>query len=174
MPKIAFRVLLYSSLALALLFSCDLPTDSNSEGSGNGSGDGQSISFVSDGELYVFTENLGAGYTAAEDESCVVGSDAFGAGAQNGVQIYFPGNDTGTFTDPPDSPDPDSGLPWLGILIESAYYAWEDGKGCWFVIDVTAYGSIGGRIEGTFSGELADGDTIIEVTDGAFSVMRYE
>ena len=166
-----------SSVAMALLLSCDLTTNSDSSsdrsGDGNGSGDGPSISYVAGGQQYDFTANLAAGYDSTENETCVVGSDYPGASAQNAVHVYFPGNAAGTFTGPP-HPDPTTGLPRIGILIDSLeYYGWEDGQGCCFAVNVTAYGPVGGRIEGTFSGTLADDGTTIEVTNGAFSVMRY-
>lgn len=173
MRKTLFRVLVISSVAVALLLSCDLTTNSDGSGDGNGSGDGPSISYVAGGQQYVFTENLAAGYDSTENETCVVGSDAAGALAQNAIHIYFPGNAAGTFTGPPD-PDPTTGVPRIGILIDSLeYYGWKDGEGCWFTINVTTYGPVGGRIEGTFSGELVDGADRIQVTDGTFSVMRY-
>ncbi|MFP4011910.1 MAG: hypothetical protein ACLFUM_09420 [Spirochaetaceae bacterium] len=174
MQKIVFRVLVTFSLASALLFSCDLTTNSDGSGSGSGTGDGQSISFVAGGQRYIFTEYLAAEYEPTDDETCVVGSDYLGASAENGIDIYFPGNAAGTFTDPPDDPDPHTGRPWLGILIDTSdYYAWEENEGCWFTIDVTAYGPVGGRIEGTFSGDLTDEDgNKIEVRGGTFSVTR--
>ncbi|MFP4705724.1 MAG: hypothetical protein ACLFMV_13035 [Spirochaetaceae bacterium] len=182
MQKIVFRVLVTFSLASALLLSCDSPTGSNSDGSGSGSGtgdgsgngSGQSISYVAGGQQYVFTENLGAQYKPISDETCVIGSDFPGASAENGIDIYFRGNAAGTFIGPPDDLDPYIGRPWLGILIDTlTYYAWEDDVGCWFTIDVTAYGPVGGRIEGTFSGDLTDEDgNKIEVRGGTFSVTR--
>ncbi|MGM0675400.1 MAG: hypothetical protein ACQETQ_11945 [Spirochaetota bacterium] len=178
MQKRAFRVLVVvAAVTFALLPSCDTATnsDSSSDSGSDGTGAGPGISYVAGGQQYVFTENLAAGYTPAEDETCVVGSDYPGASAHNAVHIYFPGNAAGTFSGPPD-PDPTTGLPRIGILIDSTeYYGWQDGKGCWFTIEATTYGPVGGRIEGTFSGKLFDtaGDTTIELTDGAFSVRRY-
>ena len=174
MRKTMLRVLMISTLAMALLPSCDTATNSDSSSDGSGTGGGQSISFFAGTQQYVYTENLAAGYTPGDDETCVVGSDAAGALAENAIHIYFSGNAAGTFTGPPD-PDPATGLPRIGILIDaSEYYAWEDGEGCWFSIDVSTYGPVGGRIEGTFAGELVDGSSRIQLTDGTFSVMRYE
>lgn len=165
MRKIALQLLLAAFLTLALLPSCNSEMGIDSDGLG----DGQGISFVVGTEQYVFTENLGAGYTIDDDLTCVVASDAVGASAENAIHIYFPGNDADIFTGPPDSSD----LPRIGILLDSLYYTWEDDKGCSFSINVTAYGPVGALIEGTFSGELVDGDEKIKVTDGVFSVMRH-
>ena len=167
MRKIVLHVVLTAVVALTLLLSCDVGTNPDSEELG----DGQGISFVIGTEQYVFTDNQAAGYTPEDDVSCVVASDEVGAAAENAIHIYFPGKTTGTFTDPPDS---STGLPQIGILLDLIYYTWDDGKGCWFSIEVNSYGPVGGRIEGTFSGDLIDGDEKKEVRDGVFSVMRYE
>lgn len=171
MHKIVLRVSLAAVVALACLLSCEAGTDPGSEEPGDGSGAGQSIAFAVGTQQYVFTDNLAAGYTPGDNATCVVASDAAGALAENAIHIYFPGNAAGTFNDPPDST---TDLPRIGILFDSiAYYAWESGQGCWFIIEVTAYGPVGGRIEGTFSGELVDGAERIQVSDGVFSVMRH-
>ncbi|MFW6207478.1 MAG: hypothetical protein ACOC7X_02150 [Spirochaetota bacterium] len=167
MHKIALRVALAAIVALVLLLSCEAGTDPGSDGAGGE----QIVSFVVESQQYVFTDNLSAGYTPADNTTCVVASDAVGAMAENAFHLYFPGDSAGTFTDPPDS---NTDLPRIGILIDSiAYYTWEAGQGCWFLIDVSAYGPVGGRIEGTFSGELIDGAERIQVSDGVFSVIRY-
>jgi len=168
MRKTILHVVLTAVVALALLLSCDVGTNPDSEELG----DGQGIFFVIGTEQYVFTDNLAAGYTPEDDVTCVVASNEVGALAENAIHIYFPGNTTGTFTDPPDAT---TEVPRIGILLDASYYyTWEEGKGCWFSIEVNSYGTVGGRIEGTFSGDLIDGDEIKEIRDGVFSVMRYE
>lgn len=165
MRKIVFRVVLTAFLAVSLLLSCNHPSDPGSDGLG----DGQGISFVIETDRYVFTDNLSSGYKPADDETCVIASDEVGTSAANAIHIYFPGNTAGTFTDPP---DPGTGLPQIGVLLNSLeYYTWEEG--CWFSIEVSSYGPVGGRIEGTFSGELIDGSEKKEIKDGIFSVTRY-
>lgn len=164
MHKIVLRVLLVVVVALPCLLSCEAGTDP-------GSGDEQGISFAVGTRQYVYTDNLAAGYTPGDNATCVVASDAAGALAENAIHIYFPGNAAGTFTDPI---DPGTELPRIGILFDSIeYYKWESGQGCWFIIEVTAYGPVGGRIEGTFSGELIAGTEKIQVSDGVFSVMLH-
>ena len=171
MHKIILRVSLAAVVALVYLLSCETGTDPGSGEVGDGSEAGQSITFVVETQQYIFTDNLSAGYTPGDNTTCVVASDAAGALAEKAIHIYFPGNATGTFSDPPDT---NTDLPRIGILFDSiSYYEWESGQGCWFIIDVTTYGPVGGRIEGTFSGELIDGAECIQVSDGVFSVMRY-
>ena len=167
MRKTILHVVLTAVVALALLLSCDVGTNPDSEELGGEQG----ISFAIGTEQYVFTDNLAAGYTPEDDETCVVASDEVGASAENAIHIYFPGNTAGTFTDPPDAT---TEVPRIGVLLDTLYYyTWEDGKGCWFSIEVTTYGPVGGRIEGTFSGDLIDGDEIKAVRNGVFSIMRY-
>lgn len=167
MHKTVLRVLLAVVVALVFLLSCVAGTDPGFDGTGGE----QSISFVVGTRQYVFADNLAAGYTPGDNSTCVVASDAAGALAENAIHIYFPGKAAGTFNDPPDS---NTDLPRIGILFDSiAYYAWEAGQGCWFIIEVSSYGPVGGCIEGTFSGELVDGADMIQVSDGVFSVMRH-
>lgn len=161
---------------LAMVSGCswlDLLSDASRDVGGNGGGGSSSdfISFSIGPASHLHTANIGAGYDPDDDSTCIVGSDAMGQMAQNAIHIYFPGDSTGTFASPPGTPE--IGVFWIGILIDYEYYEWRDGD-CSFTINVTTYGPVGGRIEGTFSGTLKnDSDDTIVVTNGQFSVTRY-
>ena len=171
MNRTILRTALTAALASVLLLACVDATNPGGSGPSLSGGDA-GISFKIGTNEHGFTEFVTGAYTPAENSTCVVGSDAVGFTATKAIHIYFPGSTTGTFTDPPDT---GTDLPKIGILIDFIYYEWEADKGCSFTIEVTGYGPVGGRIEGTFSGKLVDDTgTFIEVTDGVFSVVRYE
>jgi hypothetical protein len=133
----------------------------------------EGIAFAIGDDTYVFPA-LAAQFKSILDYTCVLGAKGDPPLYSEAIHIYFPGNTTGIFT----HPAIDEKLQ-IGILLDLGsgpkYYSWEAGGDSWFLIEVTSYGAVGQRIEGTFEGKLVseDGAETIDVSDGIFSVTRH-
>jgi len=80
------------------------------------------------------------------------------------IDMLVPGRTTGSFG------DVDGALLLWNDDLDNSHTSMDVGGS--FTVQVTAYGPVGGRIEGTFDGVVSDGSHTHAITNGAFSVIR--
>jgi hypothetical protein len=167
-------VLVLVGLALAL-GACD--------SSGTGGDSSFVVSFTVDGTDYVLTEGYtgndvfdsGANGSLSDGGSIYVGAAGSGVSAMDSegpyVFLVAEGTTTGTYT------STDAAIK-IFFGAEQIHYTINDSLGDppspdTRTITITEFSeSVGGTIEGTFSGTLTGGDGSIEVTNGSFVVER--
>ena len=119
------------------------------------------------GSPRVFSDGPNGSYDTAMGETEVVGWIPADGST---IVITFPGTATGTFTSAAGS---GGSILWMDA---SGFYRADDSTaGTSYTITVTAYGAVGGLIEGTFSGTVKDlfGSTTKTITNGIFTVIRW-
>lgn len=162
--------LLFISVFLITISACgddSNPTDNNDDNNNTTSstlkldGDGFSNKSLS-------TETAVATYASVTQMTVI--SISFDEDVQ--MLIYLKGNKTGTFTFEASNNDAlENGISVTSGSGQTAkYYLWKEQSGS---IKITSYGSVGGKVSGTFTGKLYNVISDAEMTiSGSFSAMR--
>lgn len=164
-------VLLASAFAIFIACKKDKDDPAPSGGGGNPVGTAARVQFTIDGDGFsdqTITINpaMGSGtalFSTADGETTgIVMADA-----NNSFQVIFPGNATGTFTCT-------GGVGALALTVRTSGQLYINQSN---TATVTAYGAVGGWIEGTWSGTVlrsngASAGTPATITNGTFRFKR--
>jgi hypothetical protein len=165
-------LILVSSLIVFLFFSGCKKAESTTGPTGPGTATGGTASFTLNGAGFsnqtVNIALLVGGFSVSNNMTGVAGSSV-GAADTTWLTMAFPGSSTGTF----------QFSDTVGVVIRrgggSSARMFVNGLGGG-QIAVTAYGSVGGNITGSFSGRLYDvtlsGIDSVSVSNGSFSALR--
>ncbi|MBX3043933.1 MAG: hypothetical protein KIT33_08530 [Candidatus Kapabacteria bacterium] len=153
-------LILLSTLVL-MLASCQKSND-NPFDIGDGAGTGE---VVTNKGTYSF--GFGVGYHIIDENKTIISiAPTATSGATQYILMTVPGKAATQYQL--------SSTAYMSLLIEGKLYYSVDGSGS---IRITAYGPVGGRITGSFTGTFVNGannDDKLTVTSASFSVIRLE